>query len=82
MTSAAMRLSNDKAQEAVGDGPAEAGGGSGRDGIDMDELMIVGRIGEGGDAVLADLDPVGNADRLADFCVDFVEGGDRASALS
>ena len=45
-------------------------------GIDMDELMIVGRIGEGADPVLADLDPVGRADGRTDFCADFVKGGD------
>ena len=38
--------------------------------------MVLGRVGEGVDAVLVDLDPVGHADRLADLRADFVEGGD------
>src|SRR4029453_2734659 len=45
-----------QAEEAVGDGTAEAGRGRG-DGVDMDELVVVGRIGERRDAVPAHLEP-------------------------
>ena len=51
-------------------------------GIRMDELMVVGGIGELVDAVLADLDPFGNTDRMADFCSDFVKAGDVHGALA
>jgi hypothetical protein len=62
-------------QEAVGDGAAERGpGGGGR--IDMDELLILGRVGERLDAQLVDGDPFGGSDVGADFCADLVEGGD------
>ena len=45
-------------EEAVGDGAAERGlrGGGG---IDVDELAVLGRVGEGVDALLVDQDPVG-----------------------
>ena len=59
----------------MGDRPAERslrGGG----GIDVDELMVLGRIGEGVDALLVDQDPVGQADLAADLGADGVEGGD------
>ena len=48
----------------------------------MDELMVIGRIGELVDAVLADFDPFGNADRMTDLCADFVEAGDGHGAMS
>ncbi len=81
MTSAAMRLSSDsdrKPWAMVPPKPAAAAAVR----IDVDELMVLGRVGEFADPVLADLDPVGNADRLADFRADFVEGGDGHRPLS
>ena len=45
-------------------------------GIDVDELAIFGGVGEGVDAILGHLDPVGRADRLADGGADVVEAGD------
>src|SRR6185369_4209582 len=63
-------------QEAVGDGPAEPGGGRGLR-VDMDELMVLGRVGEGVDARLVDRQPGRNSDLLADAAADLVEAGER-----
>ena len=60
----------------MGDRAAEPGRGSG-DRIDMDELMILGRVGKGGDSVLADLDPFRRAYGLPELGTDFIERGDR-----
>jgi hypothetical protein len=38
----------------------------------VNELVIVGCVGEGGNAILRHVNPIGNADRVADFCSDFV----------
>ena len=65
----------------MSNGPAEPDSGCGRR-IDMDELMIVRRVGELVDPVLTDLDPFGNTDRMADFCSDFVKAGDVHGALA
>ena len=63
------------------DGPAEADSRRSHR-IDVDELVVVGRVGEIADAVLANVYPVGNADRLSDFCADIVECCDRHRSLS
>ena len=60
----------------MGDGAAERRMASGGDRVGVDELPIFGRFGEVADAVLADLDPVGRADRLADLSADIIEAGD------
>ena len=60
----------------MGDRAAERGLRRGRR-VDMDELAVLGRVGEGVDARLVDDDPVGHADFAADAGADIVEGGDR-----
>ena len=62
------------------DRPAEPCRRSGL-GVDMDELMILGRVGERIDAVLADLDPRRDADFRADAGPDLVEAGDGHAPL-
>ena len=58
------------------DGAAERGmrGGGG---IGVDELAILGGVGEGIDARLVDEDPLGDADLGADAGANIVEGSDR-----
>ena len=59
----------------MGDGAAERGvGGGGR--VDVNELLVLGRVGERLNALLFDGDPVGGADVGADLAADLVEGGD------
>src|SRR5205823_12372437 len=55
---------------------AERGLGS-RRGIDMDELPVLGRVGEQLDPRLVNVEPARKADLLADSCADVVEAGDR-----
>ena len=45
--------------------------------VDMDELMILGDVGEGVDPRLIDQDPVGHPDLRPDPLLDFLDGGDR-----
>ena len=56
----------------MGDSAAERGPCRGVS-VDMDELMVVGGVGEGGNAVLRDVEPVRKADFLANFRADFGE---------
>ena len=62
-------------QEAVRDGAAERRL-RGRGGVDMDELVIAGHVGERVDRLLVDQDPVGDADLGADAGLDLFEVGD------
>src|SRR5206468_12853396 len=64
-----------QSEEAVGDGAAE-GRSSGRFLVEMDELPVLGRFGEGMDACLIDRQPVRNADLLADSGADLVDAGE------
>ena len=50
-----------------------------RVGIDVDELPVLGRLGEGVDPGLVDGDPVGDPNFLADASANLVERGDRHS---
>ncbi len=65
-------------KESVRDGAAEPCRGS-RCRIDVDELMVLGRVGEGVDPWLVDDLPARNAHFLANAAADFVEAGDAAS---
>ena len=55
-------------EEPMGDGSAERRR-SGGFGIDMDELVILGAIGEGVDPGLSDIEPFRHPDLLADQCL-------------
>ena len=46
--------------------------------VDVDPLEVVGRLGERVDPLLGDLDPVGDADLLADGGLDLLEGAEHA----
>ncbi|WP_244954844.1 hypothetical protein [Sphingomonas lutea] len=48
----------------------------------MDELPVLGRVGERVDPRLVDRQPGGDADLLADVRADFVEGGNGHQASS
>jgi hypothetical protein len=50
-------------------------------GVGVDELPVLGRLGEGVDAALLDAQPGRNADFLANLGADLVEAGNRHSRL-
>ena len=45
-------------------------------GVDVDELVVAGDVGEGVDVLLGDLVPVADAELLADVRLDLVDAGD------
>ena len=46
--------------------------------VDVDPLVVAGRVGERVDPLLVDLEPLAGAELLADRGGDLVEGGERA----
>ena len=62
-------------------GAAERGLGRGL-GVDMDELPILGGVGESVDPRLVDRQPAGNADLCADPALQLVQRNDRHQALA
>ena len=60
----------------MGDGSAEGALGVGSGDVDVDPLVVAGRVGEEVHALLRDVDPVGPAEVPAGRAAQLVEGGE------